>query len=87
MSFNTTYKAYVGTEGNAGTMEEVGKQFIADYLQDMNGTETDKVARAYARLDDAFKGCGPIVQDRKSIINLECFVHCSGLLSKEAGRK
>ncbi len=86
MEFQDTYKAYVLTQGRVGTMEELGRRFIADYLNDRQGTELGRVARAYDRLDDAFRHCNTIGDSQTDLINLECLAWCTNLMITEGSK-
>lgn len=83
MDFQETYRAYVLTGANAGTMEEVGRKFVEELKKDSEGSAADRLTRAYQRLDNAYRGCGQMRTDLVGIINLECFSLCNDLLRKE----
>ncbi|HII15159.1 MAG TPA: hypothetical protein HA362_02505 [Nanoarchaeota archaeon] len=88
MGFQDAYEAYVLTGANAGiTTEEVGRAFMDKYLQDKQGTEMERTARAHASLDDAFRACGPVSAGLQGILNIKCFTLCNDLLRQETGRK
>lgn len=88
MDFQETYRACVLTQGQGATYEAVGEKFIEEYRKDTQGTEAERVLRAFNKLDSAWKGCGgPMKTDLVGIVNLECFALCNDLLRKETKKE
>ncbi|MBU2638576.1 MAG: hypothetical protein KJ955_06380 [Nanoarchaeota archaeon] len=79
MEFREMYQAFVVSEGRVGTMEEVGREFIAEY-HSLPGSTGERFVQMYGKLEDAFRENG----SESKLLNLECFASCNDLLRMEA---